>query len=76
MFNKSTVSKYLISYYGPKKVIGKYGFDVELMFKLPVSMHGSGEGHTGYYYRRVAKKEGKVRNNDIDKIQYVRGLNV
>mmetsp|Transcript_2457 Transcript_2457/g.5114 ORF Transcript_2457/g.5114 Transcript_2457/m.5114 type:complete len:239 (-) Transcript_2457:112-828(-) len=57
MFNNSTVSNYLISYYGPKKIIEQYGFEVELMFKVSVSMHGSGEYHSGYYYKRVKTKK-------------------
>ena len=59
MFNSSKVSKYLISYYGPKKIIEQYGFEVEYMFKVSVSMHGSGEFHSGYYYKRVEKKSKK-----------------
>ncbi|KAL9180130.1 hypothetical protein ACHAXT_008100 [Thalassiosira profunda] len=57
MFNASQ-SEYLICYHGPKLMIEKYGFNVELLVQTPTSMHGSAEGHTGYIYRR--SEEGKA----------------
>ena len=51
MWNRST-SPYLICYHGPKYIIKKYKFDVELLIQTPTSMHGSKEGHMGYIYRR------------------------
>ena len=51
MFNRSQ-SEYLICYHGPKLMIDRYGFNVELIIQAPTSMHGSSEGHMGYIYRR------------------------
>ena len=51
MWNRST-SPYLICYHGPKYIIQKYNFDVEILIQTPTSMHGSKEGHMGYIYRR------------------------
>ena len=55
MFNRSQ-SEYLICYHGPKLMIERYGFNVELIIQTPTSMHGSSEGHMGYIYRRAGKK--------------------
>ena len=55
MFNRSQ-SEYLICYHGPKLMVEKYGFDVELIVQTTTSMHGSSEGHMGYIYRRSKKK--------------------
>ncbi len=52
MFNRSE-SPYLICYHGPKLIIERYGFNVELLVQSPTSMHGSSEVHSGYIYRRV-----------------------
>ena len=52
MWNRST-SPYLICYHGPKYIVQKYNFDVELLIQTPTSMHGSKEGHMGYIYRRI-----------------------
>jgi hypothetical protein len=51
MWNCST-SLYLICYHGPKYIVQKYNFDVELLIQTPTSMHGSKEGHMGYIYQR------------------------
>ena len=51
MWNRST-SPYLICYHGPKYIIQKYNFNVELLIQTSTSMHGSKEGHMGYIYRR------------------------
>lgn len=56
MFNRSQ-SEYLICYHGPKLMIEKYGFAVELIVQAPTSMHGSCEGHMGYIYRRSNGKQ-------------------
>jgi len=56
MFNRSQ-SDYLICYHGPKLMIDRYGFNVELIVQAPTSMHGSSEGHMGYIYRRAGKKQ-------------------
>jgi hypothetical protein len=61
MFNKSQ-SDYLICYHGPKLMIDRYGFNVELIVQEPTSMHGSSEGHMGYIYRRAGRKQ-KVPKN-------------
>lgn len=47
--------EYLICYHGPKSIIEKYEFDVELLAQMPTSMHGSKEGHMGYVYKRKHK---------------------
>ena len=56
MFNRSQ-SDYLICYHGPKLMIDRYGFKVELIVQTPTSMHGSSETHMGYIYRRAGKKQ-------------------
>ena len=58
MFNRSQ-SPYLICYHGPKLIIERYGFDVELLVQNPTSMHGSKEVHTGYIYRRAQNKKSR-----------------
>ena len=56
MFNKSQ-SDYLICYHGPKLMVERYGFHVELIVQAPTSMHGSSEIHTGYIYQRTGQKQ-------------------
>ena len=51
MFNRSK-SPYLICFHGPKLMIDRYGFKVELLVQTPTKMHGSSEVHTGYVYKR------------------------
>jgi hypothetical protein len=51
MWNRSH-SEYLICYHGPRAIIQKYEFDVELLAQTQTSMHGSKEGHMGYLYKR------------------------
>jgi len=56
MFNTSDTTRWLLSYLRPegkKGIIGKYGFNVELVAKQQTSMHGSGEGHTAHLYKRL-----------------------
>ena len=45
-------AEWMVCYHGPKIMIDRYGFDLDFMFQVATSMHGSGEGHTGYFYRR------------------------
>lgn len=52
-FNNSVHAKFLISYRPPHRVIFEYEYDVELVDQVPTSMHGSGEVHTCYFYRRT-----------------------
>eukprot|EP00554_Chaetoceros_debilis_P007761 CAMPEP_0194077598 /NCGR_PEP_ID=MMETSP0149-20130528/4197_1 /TAXON_ID=122233 /ORGANISM="Chaetoceros debilis, Strain MM31A-1" /LENGTH=383 /DNA_ID=CAMNT_0038758667 /DNA_START=260 /DNA_END=1411 /DNA_ORIENTATION=+ len=56
MFNRSQ-SEYLICYHRPSLMVDRYGFNVELIIQEPTSMHGSSEGHMGYIYRRVGRKQ-------------------
>lgn len=68
--------EYLICYHGPKAIIEKYEFDLELLAQTPTSMHGSKEGHMGYIYKRKAKSTpGKSRqSNDSGDKQQLRTL--
>lgn len=59
MFNQSQ-SPWLICYHGPKLMVERYGFDVELIVQMQTTMFGSGEGHEGYLYKRV---EGKKKSS-------------
>jgi hypothetical protein len=52
-FNTSFYAKYFISYRPPHRVINEYGYKVEFMNQFLTSMHGSGEGHTVYFYKRT-----------------------
>mmetsp|Transcript_48872 Transcript_48872/g.59123 ORF Transcript_48872/g.59123 Transcript_48872/m.59123 type:complete len:383 (+) Transcript_48872:100-1248(+) len=52
MFKRSK-SKYLICYHSPRIMIDRYGFEIELICKEATSMHGSSEGHTCYFYKRI-----------------------
>eukprot|EP00551_Chaetoceros_affinis_P018900 CAMPEP_0203716554 /NCGR_PEP_ID=MMETSP0092-20131115/1181_1 /ASSEMBLY_ACC=CAM_ASM_001090 /TAXON_ID=426623 /ORGANISM="Chaetoceros affinis, Strain CCMP159" /LENGTH=308 /DNA_ID=CAMNT_0050595133 /DNA_START=275 /DNA_END=1201 /DNA_ORIENTATION=+ len=66
MFNRSH-SPYLICYHGPRLMIDRYGFNIELIVQAPTSMHGSSEGHMGYIYRRVqASKSLSKEDNEED----------
>ena len=49
IFNNS-ISQYLISY---NSGLDSVGFNVELIHSLPTFMHGSGERHTCYFYKRT-----------------------
>ena len=53
-FNTSQYAECLVSYRPPRRVIEEYGYDVEFVEQLPTSMHGSGEGHMAYFYRRTS----------------------
>jgi hypothetical protein len=52
-FNNSVHAQYLVSYRPPHRVINEYKYDVELVDRVATSMHGSGEGHTAYFYKRT-----------------------
>ena len=52
-FNSSVHARFLVSYRPPHRVIDEYGYAVELVEQLPTSMHGSGESHMAYVYRRT-----------------------
>jgi hypothetical protein len=54
-FNNSQYAQYLISYRPPRRVIDEYGYDVEFVDQITTSMHGSGENHMAYFYRRLSK---------------------
>jgi len=64
MFNKSQ-SPFLICYHGPKLMIDRYGFDVELIVQASTSMHGSSENHSCYIYRRSSKTTRKAKRRKI-----------
>ena len=66
MYNKSQ-SEYLICYHGPRNIIDKYEFNVELIAQMTTSMHGSKEGHMGYIYKRT-KPARKSKSNPCDKL--------
>eukprot|EP01041_Mallomonas_annulata_P012339 gene12339-25963_t len=53
-FNNSVHCRYLISYRPAHRVAGEeYGYNVELIGQMPTHMHGSGEVHTAYFYKRL-----------------------
>lgn len=51
-FNNSQHAVALVSYRPPRRVIEEYGYAVEFVDSFCTSMHGSGEGHTAYFYKR------------------------
>jgi len=63
--------QYMICYHGPKHMIERYEFEVELLAQISTSMHGSKEGHMGYIYHRTTStgraktKEGTSSNNIV-----------
>jgi Histone methylation protein DOT1 len=65
MWNRSA-SLYLICYHGPKHILQKYEFDVELIIQMPTSMHGSKEGHMGYIYQRKSRIVQKQATPECD----------
>ena len=52
-FNNSHYAQYLVSYRPPRRVIEEYGYAVEIVDQISTSMHGSGEGHMAYFYKRI-----------------------
>lgn len=56
MWNRSK-SEFMICYHGPRLMIDRYEFNLELLHQAPTSMHGSSEGHMGYIYRRTESSE-------------------
>ncbi|KAJ1412193.1 hypothetical protein B484DRAFT_402394 [Ochromonadaceae sp. CCMP2298] len=65
-FNESVHAEYLVSYRPERSVIGVYGFAVELVAQQLCSMHGSGEGHTAYIYKRTNKAPTKPKGPSND----------
>jgi len=53
-FNTSQYAQCLVSYRPPRRVIEEYGYEVEFIDQMSTSMHGSGEGHMAYFYRRTS----------------------
>lgn len=64
-FNTSVHARYLVSYRPPHRVIHEYGYNVELVDQLSTSMHGSGEVHTAYFYKRILTESPAVPRNAI-----------
>ena len=52
-FNNSVHARYLVSYRPPRRVINEYGYKVKLVEQTNTSMHGSGESHMAYFYKRT-----------------------
>jgi len=65
IFNRSQ-APFLICYHSPKLVIEEYGFNVQFVTKYQVSLHGSGERHTGYVYSHSSKTIRDFDNSIID----------
>ena len=51
LFNRSATSLYYCSFHAPNLFLS-YGFNVTLVGSVSTSMHGSGEKHTLYVYKR------------------------
>lgn len=49
-FNQSTTARTLVSFKGPREVIGKYGFAVKEIGGITTRMCGSSETHKAYIY--------------------------
>jgi hypothetical protein len=65
-FNNSQYAQYLVSYRPPRRVIDEYGYDVEHIAQMTTSMHGSGENHMAYFYKRkslIPKLTAEMRSN-------------
>lgn len=67
-FNDSCHAEYLISYRPPARVIEEYGYDVELIDQMPTNMHGSGEVHTCYFYRRSSMPHATIARPGCSKV--------
>ena len=67
VFNRSC-SSYLICYHPPAIMIVRYKFDIILMCQQNTTMHGSGENHTGYIYRRTIIMNNPSSDFPIDPI--------
>ena len=39
-FNQSLYASHLVSFKAPQRIIGQFGFNVQIMRQLPTSMHG------------------------------------
>lgn len=55
-FNISKSVKGLVSFQRPDRVIGVYGFNVDLITQITTRMNGSTETHTAYIYAAKASK--------------------
>jgi len=53
-FNNSQYAEYLVSYRPPRRVIDEYGYAVKFIDQMSTSMHGSGENHMAYFYKRTS----------------------
>jgi hypothetical protein len=51
------VCQYLICYHGPRDIVERYRFQVELVAQTTTSMHGSKEAHMGYVYQRISIRD-------------------
>ena len=67
VFNRSC-SSYLICYHPPAIMIVRYKFDIILLCQQNTTMHGSGENHTGYIYRRTIIMNNPSSDFPIDPI--------
>ena len=73
-FNNSQYAQYLVSYRPPRRVIEEYGYAVDFITQMTTSMHGSGEGHMAYFYKRnnaVPKISTEARSN-LKKVNFPR----
>jgi len=61
LLTRALTGEYIVSYHGPKIMLDKYKFKMEFMCQVATSMHGSGEGHTGYFYKRGKYPKGDKR---------------
>ena len=53
-------AEFLVSYRPPYRVMEEYGYDVEPVCQQPTNMHGSGEVHTCYFYKRCSQPRQSV----------------
>ncbi|DAZ93126.1 TPA: LOW QUALITY PROTEIN: hypothetical protein N0F65_009702, partial [Lagenidium giganteum] len=70
IFNRST-AKFLASFHSPRKITEMYGFNVESIGRVNTSMAGSSEGHTCYFYRRVAAPNSDIEDDDVVVVETV-----
>jgi hypothetical protein len=67
-FNNSQHAVALVSYRPPRRVIEEYGYAVEFIDSFCTSMHGSGEGHTAYFYKRTNKPPALRNSPEIQSV--------
>jgi hypothetical protein len=58
-FNTSLYTKYFISFQPPRYIINTYNFNVIFLHQLLTFCHGSGEGHTVYFYKKITDTDVK-----------------